>query len=300
MEEYDVFRVIANDEFFQQFLDKERCPDVKPNVVLSVAEQIKKLSEVITLMDKELQKQVLSNHEGLLSQATWVEKLEEVLAVMQTHVQSLLSAVERLRTKIVEPFSKIETQTVMLSRLHATSDLLRRVARIQHLVKRLNSQMKLADINKAAQSLSELDRNGYKDIMGSHEVGPRSKEGDMGSNGVGPRSKEGNKGSHGVGPRKRKETREVMETKEKEGNKGSHGVGPRSKEGDKGSNEVGPRSKEEDKGSNEVGPRSKEGNKGSHGVGPRSKEGDKGSHGVGPRNKEGEDMVNLCLRNIME
>nr|CAD7580656.1 unnamed protein product [Timema californicum] len=44
----------------------------------------------------------------------------------------------------------------MLSRLHATSDLLRRVARIQHLVKRLNSQMKLADINKAAQCLSEL------------------------------------------------------------------------------------------------------------------------------------------------
>lgn len=40
-------------------------------------------------MDKELQKQVLDNHENLLSQATWVEKLEGVLTVMETHVQVL-------------------------------------------------------------------------------------------------------------------------------------------------------------------------------------------------------------------
>jgi hypothetical protein len=41
----------------------------------------------IALLDKELQRQVLANHEDLLSQATWVEKLEGVLAVMQSHVQ---------------------------------------------------------------------------------------------------------------------------------------------------------------------------------------------------------------------
>jgi len=47
---------------------------------------------------------------------------------------------------------------VMLSRLHATSDLLRRVARIQHLSRRLGTQMQGSnpDITKAAQSLSEL------------------------------------------------------------------------------------------------------------------------------------------------
>lgn len=72
--------------------------------------------------------------------------------------QCLLSAVERLRAKIVEPYNKIELQTVMLSRLHATSDLLRRVARIQHLSHRLGAQMQGSnlDITKAAQSLSEL------------------------------------------------------------------------------------------------------------------------------------------------
>lgn len=37
----------------------------------------------------ELQRQVLANHEDLLSQATWVEKLEGVLFIMQSHIQVL-------------------------------------------------------------------------------------------------------------------------------------------------------------------------------------------------------------------
>ncbi|XP_015592291.1 conserved oligomeric Golgi complex subunit 5 isoform X2 [Cephus cinctus] len=81
---------------------------------------------------------------------------------MQAHVQSLLSAVERLRGKIVEPFNRIETQTIMLSRLHETSDLLRRVSRMQHLSRRLHSQMNTCssgpDIVKAANSLHELEQ----------------------------------------------------------------------------------------------------------------------------------------------
>ena len=41
----------------------------------------------IEVLNAELQKQVLANHEDLLSQATWVEKLEGVLSIMQSHVQ---------------------------------------------------------------------------------------------------------------------------------------------------------------------------------------------------------------------
>ncbi|XP_076749303.1 conserved oligomeric Golgi complex subunit 5 four way stop isoform X2 [Xylocopa sonorina] len=81
---------------------------------------------------------------------------------MQLHAQSLLSAVERLRGKIIDPFNRIETQTTVLARLHETSDLLRRVARMQHLSKRLNSQMtnnvQGPDIIKAANSLHELEQ----------------------------------------------------------------------------------------------------------------------------------------------
>lgn len=67
---------------------------------------------------------------------------------------------ERLRGKIIDPFNRIEMQTIVLARLHETSDLLRRVSRMQHLSKRLNSQMSNItqgpDIVKAANSLHEL------------------------------------------------------------------------------------------------------------------------------------------------
>lgn len=41
----------------------------------------------ITVLDSEIQKQILSNYQDLLSQTVWVEKLEEILAIMQNHVQ---------------------------------------------------------------------------------------------------------------------------------------------------------------------------------------------------------------------
>lgn len=43
----------------------------------------------VSLLDKELQKQVTDHYEDLLSQATWIEKLEGVLSVMQSHIQVL-------------------------------------------------------------------------------------------------------------------------------------------------------------------------------------------------------------------
>ncbi|XP_050453990.1 conserved oligomeric Golgi complex subunit 5 isoform X2 [Cataglyphis hispanica] len=152
---------VENDQFFKQLLTADsKKSDFTP--LLSVAQQLNKLGQAIDVLNAELQKQVLANHEDLLSQATWVEKLEGVLFIMQSHIQSLLSAVERLRGKIVDPFNRIEMQTIVLARLHETSDLLRRVARMQHLSKRLNSQMNSItqgpDIVKAANSLHELEQ----------------------------------------------------------------------------------------------------------------------------------------------
>lgn len=78
----------------------------------------------------------------------------------------MLLAVERLRGKIIEPFNRIETQAIVLSRLHETSDLLRRVARMQHLSKRLSSQMTNViqgpDIIKVANNLHELGTLDFK------------------------------------------------------------------------------------------------------------------------------------------
>ncbi|XP_053975408.1 conserved oligomeric Golgi complex subunit 5 isoform X1 [Hylaeus volcanicus] len=161
MEEITSWEGIENDEFFKQFFGGE-CKKADISQILSVAQQINKLGQAIEVLNAELQKQVLANHKDLLSQATWVEKLEGVLSIMQSHVQSLLSATEHLRGKIVDPFNRIETQTIVLARLHETSDMLRRVARMQHLLKRLYSQMtnnvQGPDIIKAANSLHELEQ----------------------------------------------------------------------------------------------------------------------------------------------
>lgn len=65
-----------------------------------------------------------------------------------------MSSVERVRLKVVEPFTRLESQTLVLTRLHATTDLLRRVARIQQLVKRLPGLEPL----RAAHIISELGK----------------------------------------------------------------------------------------------------------------------------------------------
>ncbi|KAI5704813.1 hypothetical protein M8J75_009061 [Diaphorina citri] len=128
----DVWHVLEKDDFLCQFLKPKSSPDQKPLELLSqtlaVSEQLARLSHGINLLDKELNKQVFEKHEDLVSQATWVDKLESVLALMQAHVQCLLASIERLRSKVVEPFSRIELQTLILGRLHTTSDVLRRVS----------------------------------------------------------------------------------------------------------------------------------------------------------------------------
>ncbi|XP_026065094.1 conserved oligomeric Golgi complex subunit 5-like [Carassius auratus] len=123
-----------------------------------IAEQLAKLAEGISQLDKELHSQVVARHEDLLAQATGFESLEGVLQMMQTRIAALQSAVDRIRTKIVDPYNKIVTRTAQLARLQVACDLLRRIIRILYLSKRLQGQLQggSREITKAAQSLNEL------------------------------------------------------------------------------------------------------------------------------------------------
>ncbi|XP_062338833.1 conserved oligomeric Golgi complex subunit 5 isoform X1 [Osmerus eperlanus] len=124
-----------------------------------IAEQLAKLAQGISQLDKELHSQVVARHEDLLSQATGIESLEGVLQMMQTRIAALQGAVDRIRTKIVDPYNKIVTRTAQLARLQVACDLLRRIIRILYLSKRLQGQLQggSREITKAAQSLNELD-----------------------------------------------------------------------------------------------------------------------------------------------
>ncbi|XP_034381715.1 conserved oligomeric Golgi complex subunit 5 [Cyclopterus lumpus] len=124
-----------------------------------IAEQLAKLAQGISQLDKELHSQVVARHEDLLSQATGIESLEGVLQMMQTRISALQAAVDRIRTKIVDPYNKIVARITQLARLQMACDLLRRIIRILYLSKRLQGQLQggSREITKAAQSLNELD-----------------------------------------------------------------------------------------------------------------------------------------------
>uniref|UniRef100_A0A8D2P161 Conserved oligomeric Golgi complex subunit 5 n=1 Tax=Zosterops lateralis melanops TaxID=1220523 RepID=A0A8D2P161_ZOSLA len=124
-----------------------------------IAEQLAKLAQGISQLDKELHLQVVARHEDLLAQATGIESLEGVLQMMQTRIGALQSTVDRIRVKIVDPYNKIVSRTAQLAKLQAACDLLRRIIRILYLSKRLQGQLQggSREITKAAQSLNELD-----------------------------------------------------------------------------------------------------------------------------------------------
>ncbi|XP_074872487.1 conserved oligomeric Golgi complex subunit 5 [Carettochelys insculpta] len=153
---------LLGDESYADFLREDF--DVKTYTSQSIhqaviAEQLAKLAQGISQLDKELHLQVVARHEDLLAQATGIESLEGVLQMMQTRIGALQSTVDRIRAKIVDPYNKIVSRTAQLAKLQAACDLLRRIIRILYLSKRLQGQLQggSREITKAAQSLNELD-----------------------------------------------------------------------------------------------------------------------------------------------
>ncbi|XP_029016227.1 conserved oligomeric Golgi complex subunit 5 [Betta splendens] len=153
---------LLKDECYADFLAEEF--DVKTYTAQAIhhaviAEQLAKLAQGISQLDKELHSQVVARHEDLLAQATGIESLEGVLQMMQTRISALQAAVDRIRTKIVDPYNKIVARITQLARLQVACDLLRRIIRILYLSKRLQGQLQggSREITKAAQTLNELD-----------------------------------------------------------------------------------------------------------------------------------------------
>uniref|UniRef100_A0A674ESF7 Conserved oligomeric Golgi complex subunit 5 n=1 Tax=Salmo trutta TaxID=8032 RepID=A0A674ESF7_SALTR len=124
-----------------------------------IAEQLAKLAQGISQLDKELHSQVVARHEELLAQATGIESLEGNTPLAHICFCHHHGTSDLIRTKIVDPYNKIVARTAQLARLQVACDLLRRIIRILYLSKRLQGQLQggSREITKAAQSLNELD-----------------------------------------------------------------------------------------------------------------------------------------------
>uniref|UniRef100_A0AAV2J1J3 Conserved oligomeric Golgi complex subunit 5 n=1 Tax=Knipowitschia caucasica TaxID=637954 RepID=A0AAV2J1J3_KNICA len=153
---------LLSEEWYVDFVSEQF--DVKAYTAQAIqqaliSEQLARLAQGISQLDKELHSQVVARHEDLLAQATGIESLEGVLHMMQTRISALKAAVERIRSKILDPYNKMVARITQLSRLQMACDLLRRIIRILYLSKRLQGQLEggSREISKAAQSLNELD-----------------------------------------------------------------------------------------------------------------------------------------------
>ncbi|CAG2100633.1 unnamed protein product, partial [Medioppia subpectinata] len=134
-----------------------------------------KITNGIDLLNKSLHSLVCDKYEDLLSELNKMDTLEEVLRVIQTRIECLLTAVYKIRSKLVDPYDRICQQIVVLNRLQKTCDLLRRTIRIIHLIKRLNDNrfdatdgpLMARQLTKTAQYISQIDSIVNEDTNGS-------------------------------------------------------------------------------------------------------------------------------------
>ncbi|KAI5651470.1 golgi transport complex subunit 5 domain-containing protein [Phthorimaea operculella] len=128
MDAKDVCVEIENDEFYSKFLVDSVKPLIGEN--LSVSDQVGKLALGIDKLNKSLEKQVLSKHNDLLTQASHITDLETTLGSVQSQVQSLLRGAEKLQERVHTPYYALENQTLMLERVQTTCNLLRHTSKI--------------------------------------------------------------------------------------------------------------------------------------------------------------------------
>ncbi|KAE9523971.1 hypothetical protein AGLY_015618 [Aphis glycines] len=125
---------ILEDDYLSQFVTTNTENKCKNNVVqLTAEEQLKKLSQGLEYVDQLICDQTYDNHEELFNQVTWTENLESIINEISSQIQNLQSSIELLKCKIVDLFVKVQTQVVILNRLHAICDLLRKIMRTQSL-----------------------------------------------------------------------------------------------------------------------------------------------------------------------
>ncbi|XP_025422652.1 uncharacterized protein LOC112692260 [Sipha flava] len=126
--------ILKEDEYFSQFITNKKGNKFKVNIVqLSVDEQLGKLNKGLQYVEELICDITYENHEELFNQVMWIENLESVIDEILLQIQNLQSSIELLKCKIIDLFVQVQTQVIILNRLHAICDLLRKIMRTQSL-----------------------------------------------------------------------------------------------------------------------------------------------------------------------
>ena len=123
MSEEDIWQP---DEFLNEFAGDEFDVEQHATKILkqgNMNEEVAKLTSSLQSLDVLIQQHVCSHYTDLLSHAVASSELEQSLAVMATHIQSLQLSTDRVRSRVREPYDKIKAGTTSLARLQQTADI---------------------------------------------------------------------------------------------------------------------------------------------------------------------------------
>lgn len=105
--------------------------------------------------------QISSHHGKLLSQATSIESLEDILEVLRHHISTLQSSADRVTSRVGELFDKTQLRITQLERLHETCTILRAVIHVIHISNKLEQldagSSLFKDLPRAAQLIKEFN-----------------------------------------------------------------------------------------------------------------------------------------------
>ena len=139
---------LMSDETYIHFVSDVETTSIPSMDGMTINEQIIKITDGIDLLNKNLHSLVRDKYEDLLTQTNKFDALEDILKTIQTRIHGLLTGVERIRNKLVDPYSRVCQQIIVLNRLQTTCDLLRQTIRIASLTKRLN-ESRLEEVEDA-------------------------------------------------------------------------------------------------------------------------------------------------------
>lgn len=122
--------------------------------------QSEQLREGVRVLEQELAVDVTRRSGELLGHVRRLSHAESALQDVVLSVDSLQSAVRRIRAEIVGPYDSIKTRTRQLSNLHATIDALRQLIHRIKLMQKLKAQLAAPaaslDLAKAAKLITDI------------------------------------------------------------------------------------------------------------------------------------------------
>ncbi|KAI8842668.1 Golgi transport complex subunit 5-domain-containing protein [Chytriomyces cf. hyalinus JEL632] len=158
---------------YSDFAQSDFDPDAYANRIIQapegksfhrsdIASALSRLSFSLDHLNKQLHQQVAAHHEDLLEQVTGLDGLELALDSIKENLYSLNSSFNRVKSKIRDTYTQINTQTNELQLMQEGTEILRNVQRFLSLIQRLEMHMDEqpvggAGLAKAATCVKEIE-----------------------------------------------------------------------------------------------------------------------------------------------